>query len=96
MRPIPAVRAVQRRLGELQRDRVAGADAGERGQQIWGKPGVRWFSPGDPIWSVHEDAAMFPGGVAALLGRLATATVRWGLAGVESGRRSAPPPAEDL
>ena len=67
MRPIPAVRAVQRRLGELLRDRVAGADAGERGQQIWGKPGERWFSPGDPISSVHEDAAMFPGGVAALL-----------------------------
>lgn len=66
VRPTP-VRTLQRRLGELLRDRVAGSDAGERGPQIWGKPGERWFSPGDPIWRVHEDAAMFPGGVAALL-----------------------------
>ena len=61
------LRPVQRKLGETLRDRVAGSDAGERGPQIWGKPGERWFAPGDPIWRVHEDAAMFPGGVAALL-----------------------------
>lgn len=61
------LRPVQRKLGETLRDRVAGSDAGERGPQIWGKPGERWFAPGNPIWRVHEDAAMFPGGVAALL-----------------------------
>lgn len=66
VKPTP-VRALQRRLGETLRSRVAGTDAGERGLQIWGKPGERWFSPTDPIWRVHEDAAMFPGGVAALV-----------------------------
>lgn len=64
---VPGVLAVQRRLGEALRSRVAGTDAGERGLEIWGKPGERWFSPTDPIWRVHEDAAMFPGGIAALL-----------------------------
>jgi uncharacterized protein (DUF2236 family) len=59
--------AVQTRLGEALRARVAGDDAAERAQQIWGTPGERWFAPGDPIWRVHEDAAMFPGGIAALL-----------------------------
>ena len=66
MTPTP-IRTTQRKLGELLRDKVAGSDAGERGKQIWGKPGERWFKRGDPIWRVHEDAAMFPGGVAALL-----------------------------
>lgn len=58
---------VQRRLGEALRSRVAGEDAAERAEGIWGKAGERWFGPEDPIWRVHEDAAMFPGGVAALL-----------------------------
>lgn len=62
-----ALRPLQRRLGESLRDRVAGADADRAGRQIWGKPGERWFAPGDPIWRVHEDASMFPGGIAALL-----------------------------
>ena len=62
-----AVRPAQRALGEALRSRVAGSDAAERGRDIWGKPGERWFSPEDPVWRVHEDAAMFPGGVAALL-----------------------------
>jgi len=43
------VRVVQRSLGELLRSTVAGEDAGERGLQIWGKPGERWFDPTDPI-----------------------------------------------
>ncbi|WP_232548893.1 oxygenase MpaB family protein [Propioniciclava soli] len=62
-----ALRPAQRLLGETLRARVAGSDAADRGHQIWGQPGERWFSPTDPIWRVHEDASMFPGGVAALL-----------------------------
>lgn len=58
---------LQRAFGESVRSRVAGEDAAERGAQIWGKPGERWFAPGDPIWRVHEDASMFTGGIAALL-----------------------------
>lgn len=62
-----ATRLVQRRLGHALRDRVAGEDAPERAQRIWGKPGERWFTPDDPIWRVHEDASMFAGGIASLL-----------------------------
>ena len=60
-------RAVQRRLGLALRSRVAGDDAPERAARIWGAEGERWFTPDDPIWRVHADAAMFPGGISALL-----------------------------
>ena len=63
---LPA-RAVQRRLGLALRSRVAGDDAPERAARIWGAEGERWFTPEDPIWRVNADAAMFPGGLAALL-----------------------------
>jgi uncharacterized protein (DUF2236 family) len=46
---------------------VAGDDAPERAARIWGTEGERWFTPADPIWRVNQDAAMFPGGLAALL-----------------------------
>jgi uncharacterized protein (DUF2236 family) len=64
---ISATRAVQRRLGLALRSRVAGEDAPERAKRIWGAEGVRWFTAEDPIWRVNADAAMFPGGLAALL-----------------------------
>lgn len=64
---IPLADAVQRRLGLALRDRVAGEDAPERARAIWGAEGERWFTPEDPIWRVHADASMFPGGLAALL-----------------------------
>ncbi|MET0839159.1 MAG: oxygenase MpaB family protein [Marmoricola sp.] len=60
-------RAVQRRLGLALRSRVAGDDAPERAQRIWGAEGERWFTSEDPIWRVNADASMFPGGLAALL-----------------------------
>src|SRR5665811_2503424 len=61
------LRQVQRAFGEAVRSKVAGSDAAERATQIWGKPGPRWFTPSDPVWRLHEDASMFPGGIAALL-----------------------------
>jgi uncharacterized protein (DUF2236 family) len=68
MRPLTELaRHSQRRMGSALRSRVAGDDARERAQVIWGKKGERWFTPEDPVWRVHADAAMFPGGVAALL-----------------------------
>jgi uncharacterized protein (DUF2236 family) len=57
----------QRRLGEALRSRVAGDDAAIRAQRIWGARGDRWFTPEDPIWRVHADASMFPGGITSLL-----------------------------
>lgn len=64
-RDVPA--ALQRRLGLALRSRVAGDDAPARAARIWGAEGERWFTPADPIWRVYADAAMFPGGLAALL-----------------------------
>ena len=46
---------------------MAGDDAPERAQRIWGAEGERWFTSDDPIWRVNADAAMFPGGISALL-----------------------------
>ncbi len=60
-------RQSQQRLGAALRAKVAGDDAAERARVIWGREGERWFTPDDPVWRVHADAAMFPGGVAALL-----------------------------
>lgn len=58
--------AARSRAGDLLRDKVAGPDAERRAQEIWGAPGERWYSPGDPIWRVNQDPAMYPGGVCAL------------------------------
>jgi uncharacterized protein (DUF2236 family) len=65
--PAAASHAVQRRLGQALRSRVAGDDADAAAQRIWGSDGERWFTPDDPVWRVNQDAAMFPGGIAALL-----------------------------
>ena len=67
-RLVPAASsALQRRLGLALRSRVAGDDAPERAARIWGAEGERWFTPEDPVWRVNADAAMFPGGMTALL-----------------------------
>ena len=80
---------VRRRLGLLLRAKVAGDDAAERAQHIWGKPGERWFSRDDPIWRVHKDASMFVGGITALLLQSLHPLAMAGVAG-HSGYRSDP------
>ncbi|PKW28261.1 oxygenase MpaB family protein [Phycicoccus duodecadis] len=82
-------RAAQRRLGHALRARVAGDDASERAAVIWGRAGERWFTPEDPVWRVHADAAMFPGGVAALLLQSLHPSAMAGVAG-HSGYRGDP------
>jgi uncharacterized protein (DUF2236 family) len=82
-------RGVQRRLGLALRSRVAGDDAAERAQVIWGRAGERWFAPSDPVWRVHADASMFPGGVAALLLQSLHPSAMAGVAG-HSGYRGDP------
>ncbi len=82
-------RAAQRRLGGALRARVAGDDAAERAAVIWGRTGERWFTPEDPVWRVHADAAMFPGGVAALLLQSLHPSAMAGVAG-HSGYRGDP------
>ncbi|WP_199539231.1 oxygenase MpaB family protein [Desertihabitans brevis] len=65
--PGPAVEQLRGVLGRALRSRVAGPDARQHAERIWDTPGERWFSAADPIWRVHSEAAMFPGGLAALL-----------------------------
>jgi uncharacterized protein (DUF2236 family) len=82
-------RSAQHRLGRALRARVAGEDASERARVIWGRRGERWFTPEDPVWRVHADAAMFPGGVSALLLQSLHPSAMAGVAG-HSGYRGDP------
>lgn len=63
----PVTDGARRQLAAALRSRVAGTDAQVKAERIWGAAGARWFTPDDPIWRVHADAAMFPGGIRALL-----------------------------
>ena len=85
---IPAAGA-QRALGQLLRSKVAGDDAPTKAKGIWEAEGPRWFTPEDPIWRVHQHAAMFPGGVAALLLQSLHPSAMAGVAG-HSGFRGDP------
>jgi len=49
------------------RSRVAGDDAPARMAALLDAPGPRWFGPERPVRVVHGDAAMFVGGLRALL-----------------------------
>ena len=63
----PLPEGPRRRLARSLRVRIAGADFEAERVRIWDAPGPRWFGPDDPIWRVHDDAAMFVGGLRALL-----------------------------
>lgn len=58
---------IRRRLAAALRSRVAGPDADRRAAAIWLAPGERRFAPTDPICLVHGHAAMYAGGLRALL-----------------------------
>ncbi|GAA1169043.1 oxygenase MpaB family protein [Ornithinimicrobium humiphilum] len=55
------------RLATALRDRVAGPDAERRAHAIWLAPGERRFAPDAPICRVQGHAAMYAGGMRALL-----------------------------
>jgi uncharacterized protein (DUF2236 family) len=57
---------LQRRLGEALFARVAGPE-GPANRARFAAPGPRWFGDDRPIRRVHGDAAMFVGGLRALL-----------------------------
>ncbi len=61
------VASARRRAALALRSRVAGDRAADRARLIWDSPGDRWFTRDDPVWWVHADASMFPGGIRALL-----------------------------
>jgi uncharacterized protein (DUF2236 family) len=54
-------------IAEAIRSRVAGPDGVERMRAVVEADGPRWFADHRPIRAVHSDAAMFVGGVRALL-----------------------------
>ncbi len=58
---------VRRTLASSLRNKIAGPDGPSAAARIWETKGERWFTESDPIWRVHADAAMFVGGVRALL-----------------------------
>ncbi|WP_369149169.1 oxygenase MpaB family protein [Streptomyces sp. R44] len=47
--------------------RVAGPEAEQKRDRIHHTPGPRWFAPDRPVRTVHSDASMYIGGLAALL-----------------------------
>ena len=59
--------AVRDRLGQELFQRVAGPEGPSRRDRIATAEGPRWFSDDRPIQQVHGDAAMFIGGIRALL-----------------------------
>lgn len=58
---------LRERLGSELFRRVAGPSGEMTRARIHETPGPRWFGPDRPIRAVHGDAAMFTGGLAALL-----------------------------
>ena len=54
-------------IGDKVFERVAGSDGVRRRDRIHSAAGPRWFEAGSPIQEVHGDAAMFVGGIRALL-----------------------------
>ncbi|MGY4719225.1 oxygenase MpaB family protein [Naumannella huperziae] len=84
-----SVRRARVATADAIRDRIAGADRRERAREIWATPGPRRFAPEDPIWRVHNDPAMFTGGLAALLLQSLHPLAMAGVAG-HSGYRGDP------
>lgn len=81
--------SLRMRLNHALRARVAGPDADERAASIWLAPGPRRFSPDDPISRVHSHAAMYAGGIRALLLQSLHPLAMAGVAG-HSGYRGDP------
>ena len=64
---LPGLSSVRERLGSALFEQVAGSKGPERRDRIHNTAGPRWFDQTRPIWQVHADAAMFVGGLRALL-----------------------------
>lgn len=86
MNPLQSLRNL---IGSAIRSRVAGPDPEEREAKIWGADGERWHRPSDAIWKVNRDAAMYAGGIRALLLQALHPAAMAGVAG-HSGYRSDP------
>jgi uncharacterized protein (DUF2236 family) len=58
---------LRRAIAHSVRSRVTGPGGSERARELFEADGPRWFRPDRPIRLVHSDAAMFAGGLRALL-----------------------------
>ncbi len=67
MTALPEFRAVRKTLGRGLFGMVAGPEGPANRARIHRTPGPRWFGEDRPIRRVHADAAMFVGGLRALL-----------------------------
>jgi len=54
-------------LAQALRSRVVGDDPERAAQAVWSTPGRRWYPDDAIIRTIHQDAAMFIGGIRALL-----------------------------
>ena len=63
----PIVEGLRQWLGGQIRTRVVGENPQDKAAALFNAPGERWFSTDRPIVRVHSDAAMFIGGLRALL-----------------------------
>src|SRR4051794_37869431 len=64
---LPGLTSVRERIGSALFQKVAGAEGPQRRDRIHYSTGARWFAEDRPIRRVHADAAMFVGGLRALL-----------------------------
>ena len=64
---LPGLTSVRERIGSALFAKVAGAEGPQRRDRIHHSDGPRWFAEDRPIRRVHADAAMFVGGLRALL-----------------------------
>jgi uncharacterized protein (DUF2236 family) len=65
--PLPLSSALRRRLAHQLFEWVAGPEGPRRRERLETATGPRWFGDDRPILRVHADAAMFVGGLRALL-----------------------------
>jgi len=65
--PLGLVTRPRAGLARIVRNRIGGEEFNATHEKIWYTPGERWFTESDAIWRVHADAAMFVGGIRALL-----------------------------
>nr|MDQ2959152.1 DUF2236 domain-containing protein [Actinomycetota bacterium] len=80
---------VRERLGSALFERVAGDEGPDRRARVHQSEGPRWFAEDRPIRQVHGDAAMFVGGLRALLLQSLHPLAMAGVAG-HSGYRGDP------
>jgi uncharacterized protein (DUF2236 family) len=64
---VPVISGLRQSMGESLFGLVAGEEGHANRERIHDRPGPRWFAENRPIRLVHADAAMFVGGLSALL-----------------------------